>query len=401
MSKTEALLCQAGAFFLATVRTRCCFLYLNVVCFLQVVLSVDRAYQIGEQVCTTYGDMDNAKRLFSFGFVTLTRLGNSVPSEATRQCSTTSVKGSTTDERCTIAERSRRNERSTGVSSSCVDQSLSWYDCQCIDDGRFPITTEAYCDVELPVKCDDPLRSLKVHVLEDFWRKARDENAGSLTAVFRLDRSPHRPLIMKHLVDEYARPFMESALPLLRLVTLTPEDMRCHNLADLKWCVGLFHNPSSDVAGIGKVSRSEHENKAIMPARLLVRLKCPVSDHNEQQALRFLQVQCSDRLQAIGLNASDVKTLLEVSGDKGQECRGLGLDPNVGYETFVVSRSRYALCATVRVAEAIAWGLLLNACARGADFGTGSAVEFSLFQEQQTFGGWLQQQCSHNSRVCR
>lgn len=35
-------------------------------------MSADRSYRPGQQVYTTYGDMDNAKRLFSFGFVTLT-----------------------------------------------------------------------------------------------------------------------------------------------------------------------------------------------------------------------------------------------------------------------------------------------------------------------------------------
>ncbi|CAN0430815.1 unnamed protein product, partial [Ectocarpus sp. 13 AM-2016] len=37
--------------------------------FSQVVLVADQTYRPGEEVCTTYGDMDNAKRLFSFGFV--------------------------------------------------------------------------------------------------------------------------------------------------------------------------------------------------------------------------------------------------------------------------------------------------------------------------------------------
>lgn len=379
--------------------------------------------------------MDIAKRLFSFGFVTLTPHGNNTPSEATRQSSTV-VKGCTTTERCTIGERSATSEGSTGVPpSTCVDQSFKWCDCPSISDGRLSLPTEAYCDVELPVLSDDPLRSLKMKVLKEFSNKSGDDNMGNLSAVFRLDRISHRPLFMKHLIDEYAWPFMESALPLLRLATLTPEDMLGDNLVDFSPFGGLSHkHPPDDECctagsrgvsqdcdaqgsvakssefsgrkhadvgtppGIGTVSRFEDENEAMMPARLLVRLKRPVSSHNERRALRFLEVQCSDRLRAIGLDASDVRALVEVSGEV--ELGGGGLNPNGGYETFAVTRPRSVLCATVRVAEAIAWGSLLFTCGRGGSVCTGSAADFSLLKGQPTLRGWLQQLCNYKTSVC-
>lgn len=291
----------------------------------------DRSYSPGQEVCTTYGDMDNAKRLFSFGFVTLAQHGQS---------------------------------------------SVSLSD-------RLSLPTESFCDVAFPVASTDRLLDFKESVIQECGREADD---GLLGAVFPL--TPSRPLVSQ-LVDGPALSFVESAMPVLRLAALTAEEFRSEALGDL--CVWRKGAVAEEDRGNGAESRPRITGIAVqssgqactfpavvVPGRgdeVLARLRARVSFDNDREALRLLSEQCCARLIEIGLTCDDVEALRKVSVGEGE---------GNGSDSFSASKPRRLLCAAVRVGEAIAWHALLEACGRVRGVG--------MYAEEQTWASWVFEQ---------
>ena len=298
----------------------------------QVVFVSDRNYLPGQEVCTTYGDMDNAKRLFSFGFVTLSQHGQR---------------------------------------SSCFSDRLS-------------LPTESFCDVLFPVVSTDPLLDFKESVIQECGREAED-GLSLLSAVFPL--TPSHPLVSQ-LVDGPARSFVESAMPVPRLAALTTDEFRSEALGDLcLWRKGAAAEADCEngterrprIAGTAAHVQSSGQActfpAAVLPGRgdeVLARLRARFSLDNDREALRLLSDQCCARLKGIDLCCNDVEALREASAGTGE---GNGCD------SFAASEPRRLLCAAVRVAEASAWHALLEACARVH----GVAVP----AEGQTWASWV------------
>lgn len=300
-------------------------------------------------------------------------------------------------------------------------------------DERLFVPTEAYCDIALPVHPDDPLCSLKTEVLHFFSKKCGDHDMGYICAVFPLDRISHGPSFLERIVHQHARPFLESVLPLLRLVTLTLEDVMDSDLADVCRIGKLSAEPSRDTESNSICSQASVErrcefpnrptadvNEDVMPeivethcvpeialrppsitkegnekmsSRLLARLERPVSDDSERRAVRLLREQCSDHLEAIGINFPDIDALMRVGREGDERRRGGG---EGGYE-MAFTQPRRVLCAAVRVAEAIGWGAMLHACGRDDGVCRDSGVE--CFDGHRTLEDWLQQLCK-GTQVC-
>ncbi|CAN0516254.1 unnamed protein product [Ectocarpus sp. 12 AP-2014] len=284
----------------------------------EVVFVADQTYRPGEEVCTTYGDMDNAKRLFSFGFVTLKQHA---------------------------AQPSQR--RLTG--------------------NMLPLPTEAFCDVELTIAATDALRVFKETVLRE--RRAGDDiSCPNLSAMFLLT-----PFVSQ-LVEGPARLFVESVLPVLRLVALTPEELTggeaSGDACDTRSVLGtIFESRTTDtssdrgpvlVAGKGR--------------QVLAHLGSRLSLQNEQQALRLLAEQSRTRLGSLNLTFGDVEALRAVADDSHES------------KAFAACGPRSLLCATVRVGEGIAWYALLKACAEKMEGCTG-------VREEQTWASWTLERC--------
>lgn len=284
--------------------------------------------------------MDNAKRLFSFGFVTLNR-----PEKR----------------------------------SSSVHDALS-------------LPTEGFCDIFFPLDDADPLRNFKESVLRQHLGQ-HEVDAPRLEAVFPL--TPRRPLVSQ-LVDGPARSFVESAMPLLRLIALTPEEFRCEVLRDDSQCrQDSQHICTPDVAAYDTDSVQEcgwvlaEEAQTCDPPGLypvlaaeggmevLERLAGSVSQENERKARHCLAGQCSSRLEEIDLNPSDAEAL-NVAAREGLDTQS----PN-----FTVTRPRRLLCAAVRVGEAIASYALLEAIACNID----SIVDIG--SEGKTWVSWVLENC--------
>lgn len=272
----------------------------------QVVFVTDRSYRQGQELCTSYGDMDNAKRLFSFGFVTLTQPARS-------------------------------------PHSSPVD--------------TLPLPTEAFCDVSLALASSDALRFFKEGVLHEHAR-AGDGASSLMTAVFPM--TPDRPFVWQ-LVEGPAQSFVEAVMPVLRLLTLTVEDF-----AGLEAFRGSCEPHRGDLAPGGLdggcepgVGDHQADSFPVLAAgkgsRVLERLGDRLSLENEREALRLLREHCSSRFRAIHLTSRDVEALREAA-KKSNEA-----------ETFVASAPRSLLCSTVRVGEAMAWYALLEVCISRAE----------------------------------
>lgn len=285
--------------------------------------------------------MDNAKRLFSFGFVTLNR-----PEKRW----------------------------------SSVHDALS-------------LPTEGLCDIFFPLDDADPLRNLKESVLRQHLGQNEDD-APRLEAVFPL--TPRRPLVSQ-LVDGPARSFVESAMPLLRLVALTPEEFRCEVLGDdSQFRHDSQHICTHDVAAHETDSVQECgwvlaegaqtcDPPGLYPilaaeggVKVLARLAGSVSQENERKARHCLAGQCCSRLQEIGLNPSDAEAL-NVAAREG--CLA------TQSPKFTVTCPRRLLCAAVRVGEAIASYALLEAIACDID----SIVDIG--SEGNTWVSWVLENC--------
>lgn len=291
----------------------------------------DRSYLPDQEVCTTYGDMDNAKRLFSFGFVTLCQHGQSPVSPS----------------------------------------------------DRLSLPTESFCDVAFPVVPTDPLLDFKQSVIRECGREAED-GLSSLGAVFPL--TPSHPLVSQ-LVDGPARSFVESSMPVLRLAALTADEFRSEALGDLcLWRKGAAAAAAEDEDPriTGNAAHAQRSGQtyafpaAVLPGRgdeVLARLRARVSLNNDREALRLLSEQCYLRLKGIDLGCNDVEALREASAGKGE---------GNGSESFAASEPRRLLCSAVRVGEAIAWHALLEACARLC--GVASPTE------EQTWASWVCEQ---------
>lgn len=302
----------------------------------------DRRYSPGQEVCTTYGDMDNAKRLFSFGFVTLAQHGR--------------------------------------WSASSVSD-------------RLALPTESFCDIAFPVLATDPLLDFKESIIRECGREAED-GISSLSAVFLL--TPSRPLVSQ-LVGDQARSFVESAMPVLRLAALTTEEFRSEALGDL--CLWRTDTAAEEDRGNGTdnwplingvAARSSGQAcvfpTAVLPGRgdeVLARFRARVSLSNDREALRLLSEQCCERLKGIDLNSDDVEALRKASARKRD---GDGSD-----NSFTASKPRRLLCAAVRVGEAIAWHALLEACTR--------MTVVCVPAEEQTWASWVWER-SRSTRRC-
>lgn len=222
----------------------------------QVVFVADRNYRPGQEICTSYGDMDNAKRLFSFGFVTLNK---PVPS---------------------------------------VDP--------------LPLPTEAFCDVSFDLASSGALRSFKEGVLREHGRTG--DGPSSLSAVFPL--TPSRPFVWQ-LVEGPARSFVEAMLPILRLIALTFEEFSGEEtFGDL--CQPRRGDlTTTDLGGSFESGVVGHRIDAfpVLAAgkggRVLERLVGRFSLENEREALRLLRERCSSRLRAIRPTLRDVEALRE------------------------------------------------------------------------------------------
>ncbi|CAM9292438.1 unnamed protein product [Ectocarpus sp. 8 AP-2014] len=284
----------------------------------EVVFLADRTYRPGEEVCTTYGDMDNAKRLFSFGFVTLKQHA---------------------------AQPSQRHPAGNMI----------------------PLPTEAFCDVELTIAATDALRVLKEAVLRD-CRAGDDVSSPSLSAMF-----PLTPFVSQ-LVEGPARLFVESVLPVLRLVALTPEELTggeaFGDACDTRSVFGtIFESRMTDTSSDKGPVLAAGKGRQV-----LAHLGSRLSLQNEQQALRLLAEQCRTRLRSFNLTFGDVEALRAVA-DNSHESK-----------TFAAGGPRSLLCATVRVGEAIAWYSLLKACAEKMEGCTG-------VREEQTWASWTLEHC--------
>lgn len=218
---------------------------------------MDRGYRPGQEVCVSYGDaMDNAKRLFSFGFVSLSEPCCSRPGEKTR------------------------------------------------------LPNEAFCDVEFPIDASDPLRSFKEDLLRRF---VGTEDPLHVGAVFRL--KPCRQHISE-VVDGVANSFVGSILPLLRLAALTSHDLMRLNvtecLVDDLTVGGVISHDHMVLESSGMGTRLSP--LMLVPSdveKVFLCLRCPVSKVNERNALRLLSEQCLKRLDAIGLHLRDFEALRE------------------------------------------------------------------------------------------
>lgn len=231
---------------------RCCF---TPVTFLpsplapaQVVFAADRSYRAGQEICTSYGDMDNAKRLFSFGFVTL-------------------------------RQPARHSQ------SRLVD--------------TLPLPTEAFCDISFDSAPSDALCCFKKAVLREHGL-TRD-GTPLLSAMFPL--TPCRPFV-RQLVGGPARSFVDDIMPILRLVALTFEEFAGEeDFEDVcKLSRGDLAPADLDASPILAAGRG---------IRVLKRLGRRFSDENERVALGLLRERCSDRLQAVHPSLRDVEALRE------------------------------------------------------------------------------------------
>lgn len=322
-----------------------------------MVLTSDREYRAGQQFCASYGQMDNAKRLFSFGFVTV-----SLPA-ATR---------------------------------ACPPEALA-------------LPTEAYCDVRFLVSAKDPLHALKTAVFES---KVTEKRGGipHLTAIFCL--GPRRPPV-KELVEGPVRSFVDTAMPLLRVAALRPEDLDSgvlelagvwrvrdsfvpggKRLADPEllgdwsttWvsmeneafgrgrgsasCLGKAGERAEELTASDRPGLSEQE-----ATRLLQEMRQPSSEEHEDRSLRFLVDQCEENLSKIRLSARDIARLRAGGETAWGHAAG----------TFSVSRPSSALCAIVRVAEAMAWLALLEESRIRQGSGKGRA----WWPEAESLEDWL------------
>lgn len=296
----------------------------------QVVLTTDRSYKAGQQLCTSYGQMDNAKRLFSFGFVTLTIMSNSPP-----------------------------------------------------DQPPAALPTEAYCDVVLPLQTADHLYPFKAHVLQTKFGKRK--GTFQLSAVFRL--SPGPPSV-RELVDGQARLFVESSMPLLRLMALSNEDLK---LGDLRGAAdGFVCPPRAHAFEIHEevAESTTREDRSLKleatveqdhaTTELLRRLQRPVSDTNEERALDILTEECESALRKIKLCTQDVALLERVA----RQSKSRASSAVSGMQ------SRPVLSATVRVAESIAWLAILEAGCRVRRSPPKTWVSDSC-SEEETINTWL------------
>ncbi|CAN0457396.1 unnamed protein product [Ascophyllum nodosum] len=226
--------------------------------------------------------MDNAKRLFSFGFVNLSK-----------------------------------------VFSSRLGDKI-----------RLP--NEAFCDVELAVDPRDPLRTFKEGVLQEVLRA--EDGAMSVGAVFPL--RPSRPCV-RHMVDGPARAFVDSFLPLMRLVALTPNECISNGImvdacrlrpADApataedrgaeiyeaeeeiipRYLINhgeRFTHGSTDDAGAWQPPSAVPVLAPGEGYKVLARFIPPISQDNEREARRLLSEQCVSRLCTIDLCYGDLDAL--------------------------------------------------------------------------------------------
>eukprot|EP00903_Cladosiphon_okamuranus_P013339 g12432.t1 len=249
----------------------------------EVVLVANRSYRPGQEICTSYGDMDNAKRLFSFGFVTL----NQPPAQ-----------------------------------HSPAD--------------ALPLPTEAFCDVSFDLASSDALRAFKEGVLREQGRAG--DCASSLSAVFPM--TPGCPFVWQ-LVEGPARAFMEAVMPVLRLVALTVEELAREGAFEEFLCEPRRGNLTADGLDSSFESGVVEHGVDSFPAlavgkggRVLERLVDPFSLENEREALRLFRESCSGRLRAIHLTSRDLEALRETAKETKEA------------ETFAVSAPRSLLCAT-------------------------------------------------------
>lgn len=270
--------------------------------------------------------MDNAKRLFSFGFVTLQGPARSSHTEA-----------------------------------------------------PFPLPTEAFCDVSFSVPSTDKLCNLKEGILQELERRAGDGGSSrKRSAVFAL--TPCSQSVLQ-LVEGPVLSFLESILPALRLVAMTPEQF------DREVAFGGLYNRVRSSASAPKSDpdrfvRGVRDDQVIAfrgleaqeSGQITERLERSLSPENEREALRLLEEQCSARLRAIGLTLNDI------------DCLKRAVDESSQAGTFVVSEPRSLLAATVRVGEAIAWAALLEACTDRMD-GRVSIREGTIW------GAWISELC--------
>lgn len=301
---------------------------------MQVVLTADRGYRPGQEVCTSYGDaMDNAKRLFSFGFVSL--------------------------------------------SGPC-----SLYG------EKIRLPNEAFCDVEFLVDPSDPLRTLKEDALRRFL--GTEDGILHVGAVFRFE--PCRQHISQ-IVDGIANSFVGSILPILRFAALTSHDLMRFDVADLLGgsceCVaddltvrGAVNHGHMllDSSGMDCVSARLPADvvSALVPRdmdKVFLCLKCSVSQENERNAMGLLSEQCLKRLNGIGLHLRDLEALREAA-DHGHDS-----------EKITVSKPRCLLVAAVRVGEAMAWHALLEAVKKR------KRPDATTIEGGETWVSWISEQC--------
>lgn len=271
----------------------------------QVVFVADRAYRRGQEISTSYGDMDNAKRLFSFGFVTL-------------------------------------NQPAQQTHLSPVN--------------NFPLPTEAFCDIAFDMASTDALRIFKEGVLLELEREQENGVSSILNLSVVLPLMPWRPFVSQ-LIEGPARRYVESIMPVLRLVALAPQEFNSEELAMGDLCQQRRGSSTTSALDNSVESGVVDGRLDVVPAltpgkgnQVLARLGSRCSSENERKALRLLTEQCSRKLQEIDLSEHDVEAFREVATESNEST------------TFAASAPRSLLCATVRVAEAIAWHALLEAC---------------------------------------
>ncbi|CAM9300969.1 unnamed protein product [Choristocarpus tenellus] len=308
----------------------------------EVVLTTDRRYSTDQQVFTTYGDMDNAKRLFSFGYVVLT-----LPPEP-----------------------------------FWGGSNVGWYGLRADEAMALPV--DATCEVSLSLSNSDPLFALKEEVLSLPVMSAYQGGVSTASLDLR-----HRPL-PSVLVEGPADALIEAVLPFLCLIALESSDLEYvvggewGQGGDLGSTDGLRSTRSkrSEVESSREELKGDRrksecsgcerrvlERRASSPEKGLaakVALMClskinPVqgeeqlpSNKVELKALQIFYTLCYEELQGLKLSSSDMSALLELARTEKGSDQG----------AICLTHPRRLLCVTIRVGEAIAWSVLLEACTR-------------------------------------
>lgn len=229
----------------------------------------------------------------------------------------------------------------------------------------------------------DPLRIFKEGVIHELGVEAEDGVSSLLNFSVALSLTTPCHPVVSQLVEGPARLFVESIMPVVRLVALVPQEFFSQELALGDLCQPRRGSPTA-AAGSDHSFESgvvDDRGDAFFPVlkvgkgnQVLERLGSRCSLDNDREALHLLAELCTKKLQTIDLSLHDVEALREVARESNESA------------TFAASAPRSLLCATVRVAEAIAWHALLEACNKRGE-------GYPCQRIEQTWTSWVSKRC--------